>query len=77
MRKSKKVRGFVGREAPHKSSNCVSLELKERESDERFFVGAGCARPNEKSPFEVYGASRHKPQTAIIELTLKEVLRGL
>jgi hypothetical protein len=41
-----------------------------REFDEGFFVGAGCARPNEKSPFEGCGASRHSPQMGIIELTV-------
>jgi hypothetical protein len=30
--------------------------------------------PKEKLLFEVYGATRHRPQTAMIELTLKSGL---
>jgi hypothetical protein len=41
--------------------------------DERFFVGASVAHPNEKAPFEGCGASHHSPQTAMIELTFIQV----
>jgi hypothetical protein len=42
----------------------------QHEFDERFFVGAGCARPNKKPLFENCGASHRSSQTTIIGLTL-------
>lgn len=45
-----------------RGSGCI---VEKREFNERFFVGAGLARPNKKPG---YGATHHSPQTAIIEL---------
>jgi hypothetical protein len=47
----------------------MPIFFRPREFDERFFFGAGCAHPKEELPFEGYGATRHSPQTAIIEPT--------
>jgi hypothetical protein len=45
------------------------------EFNERFFIGTGCTRPNENTPFEECGAPRRTPQTAIIEFTLAKSFR--
>jgi hypothetical protein len=46
-----------------KSSSKSATPAKKRKFDERFFVGAGCAHPNEKSLFKGWGATHPSPQT--------------